>query len=296
MDTNVLKTFIAVCEYSGFSAAAEKLGYTQSTVSSQIRQLEKELGTVLFDRFYHRIELTSDGETVLKYARSILESHAKMMTEIRHRERVEGTIRLSMSSSVCSRYFRDDFLHFRRQFPLIHLIVSENGTEKMFDMLQKNEADLVFTLDGHIYNSEYTICAEREEQVHFIAASDHPVIQKPELSFVMLEEEQFVLTEHDMSYRKLLDQEAAARSIEISPVLEIGNPMQICEIVKNSRLLSFLPDFISQEYVQSGQLKTLQVTDCQFKVWTQLLIHKNKWKSPALHAFIDFYSHVIEGD
>ena len=43
MDTNVLKTFIAVCEYSGFSAAAEKLGYTQSTVSSQIRQLEKEL-------------------------------------------------------------------------------------------------------------------------------------------------------------------------------------------------------------------------------------------------------------
>lgn len=52
MDTNVLKTFVAVCEYSGFSAAAEKLGYTQSTVSSQIKQLESELNTVLFDRFY----------------------------------------------------------------------------------------------------------------------------------------------------------------------------------------------------------------------------------------------------
>ena len=47
MDTNVLKTFVAVCEYSGFSAAAEKLGYTQSTVSSQIKQLESELNTVL---------------------------------------------------------------------------------------------------------------------------------------------------------------------------------------------------------------------------------------------------------
>ena len=55
MDTNVLKTFISVCEYSGFSAAAKKLGYTQSTVSSQIRQLERELDTVLFDRFYHKI-------------------------------------------------------------------------------------------------------------------------------------------------------------------------------------------------------------------------------------------------
>ena len=51
MDTNVLKTFIAVCEYSGFSAAAKELGYTQSTVSSQIKQLEKELGVRLFDRY-----------------------------------------------------------------------------------------------------------------------------------------------------------------------------------------------------------------------------------------------------
>ena len=77
MDTNVLKTFISVCEYSGFSAAAKKLGYTQSTVSSQIRQLERELDTVLFDRFYHKIVLTEDGVTALKYARNILESQKK---------------------------------------------------------------------------------------------------------------------------------------------------------------------------------------------------------------------------
>ena len=61
MDTNVLKTFIAVCEYSGFSAAAKELGYTQSTVSSQIKQLEKELDVRLFDRYYHKINLTEKG-------------------------------------------------------------------------------------------------------------------------------------------------------------------------------------------------------------------------------------------
>ena len=293
MDIHVLKTFIAVCEYSGFSAAAEKLGYTQSTVSSQIRQLEKELNTSLFDRLYHKIRLTSDGAIVLKYARNMVEANEKMLSEIRQPACITGTIRLAMSSSVCNRYFKDDFLRFRKQFPAIHLIVSEHGTEEMFYMLQKNETDLVFTLDSHIYDSEYVICAEREEPVHFIAAADHPILQQPELFLQALCGEEFVLTERNMSYRNMLNGELAARSIEIQSVLEIGNPLQICEIVRNSRLISFLPDFISEEYVRSGQLKILDVADCSVKVWTQLLIHKNKWHSAALNAFINFYKEVI---
>ena len=144
MDTNVLKTFVAVCEYSGFSAAAEKLGYTQSTVSSQIKQLESELNTVLFDRFYHRISLTSDGITVLQHAREILESHEKMLEDLRTPETIEGNIRLAMSSSVCNRFFKDDFLEFRKHFPNIHLVVVESGTEQMFDKLRKNETDLCY--------------------------------------------------------------------------------------------------------------------------------------------------------
>ena len=294
MDTNVLKTFLAVYEHAGFSAAAEKLGYTQSTVSSQIRQLEKELDTVLFDRCYHRTVLTSDGAIALKHARRILEAHEKMLAELKQPEAPEGVLRLAMSSSVCSRYFQADFLRFRAHCPGVRLIVSESGTERMFDMLRKNEADLVFTLDSHVYDSEYIICAEREESVHFIAAAEHPILRRADVRLKELCAEQFVLTERGMSYRKLLSRELAARSLELCPVLEIGNPTQICEIVKNSRLLSFLPDFISEDYVRAGCLTTLTVPDCPVRVWTQLLIHKNKWRSPALNAFIAFYREVMQ--
>lgn len=96
MDINILKTFVAVCEHSGFSAAAEKLGYTQSTVSSQIKMLEKELQTVLFDRYYHRISLTSDGIVVLGYARNILNAHEKMLTDINGCGQIDGDIRLAI--------------------------------------------------------------------------------------------------------------------------------------------------------------------------------------------------------
>ena len=293
MDTNVLKTFVAVCEYSGFSAAAEKLGYTQSTVSSQIKQLESELNTVLFDRFYHRISLTSDGITVLQHAREILESHEKMLEDLRTPETIEGNIRLAMSSSVCNRFFKDDFLEFRKHFPNIHLVVVESGTEQMFDKLRKNETDLVFTLDRHIYDSDFIICAEQEEQVHFIVAADNPVAgcswKLSEIS-----QNEFVLTEQAMSYRKILNETLASQSLEIRPVLEIGNPLQICELVKNSSLLSFLPDFISEKYVKDGQIKRLDVAGCPVTVWTQLLLHKNKWRSPAINVFIEFYKEVMQ--
>lgn len=252
MDIHVLDTFVAVCEYSGFSAAAEKLGYTQSTVSSQIRQLEADLDTVLFDRFYHRISLTADGVVALEYARSILGSHKEMLAALKKSQAVAGDIRLAMSSSICNRYFRGDFLAFRQRYPGINLVVIESGTEQMFDMLRKNEADLVFTLDSHIYHSEFVICAEREENVRFVAAANHPLLTHGPLALEKIAGADFVLTESSMSYRRLLDDLLSSRSLEIRPVLEIGNPLQICSIVAESSLVSFLPDFITRKYIQRG--------------------------------------------
>ena len=293
MDTNVLKTFIAVCEYSGFSAAAKELGYTQSTVSSQIKQLEKELDVRLFDRYYHKINLTEKGVLVLQQARNILKAQAKMLDSLNSAESIEGEIRLSMSSSVCSRYFKNDFLRFHHQYPEIKVEITENGTEQMFDKLRKNETDLVFTLDRHIYDSDFIICAEQEERAHFIAATDHP-LAKRRLTLQELCGNEFVLTERKMSYRAILDEALASKSMEIRPILEIGNPIQICELVKKSNLLSFLPDFITEDYVRTGQVTRLPVEDSMETVWTQLLIHKNKWRSPAIHAFLDFYKDVMQ--
>lgn len=293
MDIHVLNTFVTVCECSGFSAAAQKLGYTQSTVSSQVRQLETELDTVLFDRFYHRIALTADGAAVLQSARGILDAHKKMLEALKKTEAVAGDIRLAMSSSICSRYFRENFLAFRERYPGINLVVIESGTEHMFDMLRRNEADLVFTLDSHIYQSEFVICAEREEKVHFVAASGHPLTKRGTLSLCEVTGADFVLTERGMSYRRLLAERLAERSLEIRPVLEIGNPLQICSIVAASGLLSFLPDFITQNDIREGRLEVLPVEDCVTTVWTQLLIHRNKWRSPALNAFVEFYRGII---
>ena len=71
MELKSLNTFIQAAELGSFSRAAEKLGYSQPSVSVHIRQLEDALGTRLFDRIGHRVRLTDKGREVLAYAQQI---------------------------------------------------------------------------------------------------------------------------------------------------------------------------------------------------------------------------------
>ena len=71
MEIRHLLTFIHVAELNSFSKAAQSLGYSQSTVSFQIKQLEDELNCLLFERINHTISLTKKGQELLAYAHTI---------------------------------------------------------------------------------------------------------------------------------------------------------------------------------------------------------------------------------
>lgn len=65
MDIKNLETFVMVNELKSFTQAAQRLGFTQSTVSFQIKQLENELGIPLFERISHTVTLTNEGQKLL---------------------------------------------------------------------------------------------------------------------------------------------------------------------------------------------------------------------------------------
>ena len=78
MELRTVNTFLHIAELHSFSRTARQLGYSQSAVSSQIAQLEAELGTPLFDRVGKTVRLTDAGQTFLGYARTLLELEARM--------------------------------------------------------------------------------------------------------------------------------------------------------------------------------------------------------------------------
>lgn len=292
MDLKNLNTFIQVAESGSFTRAGEILGYSQPTISVQIKQLENELGIKLFDRIGHTVRLTDKGRNLLSYAQRICHMCQEMSLETNTSNEPRGTIRLAMADSLCSPLISKGFSELRDKYPYISLKVMTAGTDEMFRLLDHNEVDIVCTLDNHIYNANYVVASEEKIGVHFVCSSKSSLAQSPSLSISDLLPHPFFLTEKGMSYRRLMDEILARDNIEIRPVLEIGHADIICELVAKDIGISILPDYITEDAVRKGAIKRLNVPECEPELWKQLLHHRDKWLSPQMQAVINHLTNI----
>lgn len=293
MDFRSVAAFVQVAESGSFTKAAERMGYSQPTISFQIKQLETELGIQLFERIGHTVHLTDDGRHALSYAQSICRLSQEMAQGSPRHAQIRGQIRLAMSDSLCLPLVTEQFGAFRSQFPQISVLVRTAGTDEMYRLLNHNEVDIVCTMDTHLYNTTYMIAAEKKICAHFICSSQHPLAKRAQVQVQELVQEPFLLTEKGMSYRRLMDEKLAQWDLEIQPVLEMENAGLICQLVAENSELSFLPDFVTEQAVREGKVVRLPVSDFEIELWLQLLYHRDKWISLPMEAMLNHLSQLI---
>lgn len=290
MDLRNLQTFIEVAELGSFTRAGERLGYSQPTVSFQIRQLEQELGVPLFDRIGHTVCLTDAGREALDYAHRICNLSREMTGSNLRNRPVSGIIRLGMADSLCHPLIARDFAKFRQEHPNIALHIYDAGTGELFRMLDHNEVDIICTMDSRVYDTSYVTADEEAVDGHFVVSSSSALAKNPSVELKELLHYPFLLTEKGMSYRRLMDEQLAARSLEIHPVLETARADLICGLVAQNMGVSFLPDYVTEEYVCAGKMVRLELKDFRVTVWKQVLYRRDKWLSPQMRALIDYLS------
>ena len=94
MEIRNILTFLKVAGTQNFSKAAEQLGYSQSAVTIQIQQLEKELGTQLFERIGKRVYLTEKGQEFIGYASEIMRVTNEALTFAGEEHTTRGTLKI----------------------------------------------------------------------------------------------------------------------------------------------------------------------------------------------------------
>lgn len=293
MEFRNIATFLRVAATKNFSKAAEQLGYSQSTVTVQIQQLEKELGTQLFERVGKHVNLTNQGEAFIFHANEIMRVTNAAMTFAVNAEVPRGSLRIGGVESLCTAILPELLLKFHHVCPQVETVIKTATTEELIDMIKCNDIDLLFTLDQKIYGSEWVRAVQQKEDIVFVTSSGHSFIDGEKVDLQDIIKEPFILTEKGGSYRYELERMLAAKEMEIKPVLEIGNTETIIHLLEEGVGVSFLPLFSVKKAIKQGTLSRIQTDIPTIQMCSQLLYHKSKWVTPQIQAFIkivqDFY-------
>ena len=288
MEIRNLITFVHVAELNSFTKAAKLLGYSQSTISFQIKQLEEELNCMLFERINHTISLTEHGLQLLSYAQQINQLTEEFKQNLSKSHELSGHVHIVTPDSICEMMMTKNYEDFYQHYPKISLKFSTADTDDMFRKLDHNEADAILTLDSHIYHKDYIIAKEERIHTHFVTSAHSTLADRKNLSIRDILDHPFILTEKKMGYRRAFDETLAQMSIEIQPVLEIGRTDIITTSLEKGVGISFLPDFVTKKKILEGTLVYLDVVDFKIEIWKQLIYHRNKWISKPLDAFLQY--------
>ncbi|MBE6007736.1 MAG: LysR family transcriptional regulator [Lachnospiraceae bacterium] len=287
MELRNINTFTKVAELESFSKAAEHLGYSQSTVTIQIKQLETELNTKLFDRMGHKIMLTNSGRALLTHAKDLLLMEQKVKGIVQDTGSVKGVLRLGLIESICTSLMPDILPRYHALYPDVEIQVITDVNENLIEMLKTNDVDLAFLIDKKICTPDTVTAYEFPQNILFVASRDFSLPHDGVLSLKEIAAMPFILTEKGISYRLSLDDLLATHNLSLTPFLEIGDTSTIRDLIKKNMGVSILPEFAVNRRLEKGDIINLKVEHWDVTLYTQLIYNKHKWMTPAMQKFID---------
>ena len=290
MDIRSIETFIKVAELGSITKAAEELSYVQSTVTTQIKQLEKELGYPLFDRIGKKISLTALGEQMLNYAYQMVNVAQMAKTVPVNDEEVKGLLRVGVSESLLIGVFLNILPQFKAMYKNVDLKIISGHTTDLLDALKQNKLDIVYISRPKTSDENLTCHYIRKENLIFIAGKNHPLAGQKQIPLTKLFENNFVTTEHEGICYNHLTHLAAKNNLSVNDWVEVDNIFVIAQLVKKGVGLAFLPEYAVQRQIENGEVVALDINAEPQVYYSQLLCHKSRWVPPYVKGLIKMIS------
>ncbi len=286
MEFRQLKTFMSIVKLGNFSQAAQYLGYTQSSVTTHIQLLEKELNTILFERFGHQLMLTTDGERLYDYAEKITKLAEDAKNEFDHFEIPKGPIVIGMPESLCVYYLTDLLQEYTLLYPDVQLKVNFGIGSDFRNLLRKNMMDLAFFHEKHSSDADLISTFLWNEPMGMLASRDHALAAYTKVTIKDLEEQRLIFMESGTAYQTALEEEFAKAEIVPRTILEICHIQTIKQMVIHNLGITVLPLAAAAEEIKTGLLVELPWRGVELETNAYLAYHKDKWLSHGIRAFI----------
>lgn len=297
MDYQQIKTFLKAAELMNFTKAAEELQYSQPAVTSQIRQLEKELHCKLFERIGNNIQLTEKGKEFADYAHKIMFYMEQANISIKEPDDISGHVRIGCLESIAEAILPQVIQRFRDHFPSASIGIVTDRLPVLMNMLNRNEIDILFLFADPIPCDRWILCYHQEQPVWFVASADHELAGRGAVSLEQLSEAALIVSSgrSKYSYTYKLKEIFQAHNIHYRPRITVESVPIILTMVLNNTGISFLPQYVVQKYLDSGQLVKLEIPGVTEKKVLQVFCHRDKKRTPTVDQLLFEIGQLFSG-
>lgn len=255
MNLRQLQTLITTADAGGFANAAGRLHLSQPAASRQIQALEAELGVPLFDRIGRRLQLTSEGEDIVRRGRRLLQE-ADALRDRAHALKggLTGTLRVGGSPQHIETVLAPFVTLFRRNHPSIEVHFVEDGGARIGDRLAQGDVQVVLTTAANeLFFSRLLYPA----YALAVVAPSHPLARRSSVDVSDLSDEPLLLLHGGFGSRGWFD--AACHNADVSPpiVLESGAPHTLMALAAGGEGVAIVPSNVS---IPRKGVKVISVT------------------------------------
>lgn len=287
MDTKNLLTLKTIVRTGSFQNAAETLGYTPSTITFQVRQLEQELSIKLFEKLGRRMVLTKAGENILPLVDTVLQSCDTIHNYGKSLEQLQGSLTIAMPETLLIYRMQEVLADFKQQAPNVKLYIQVGNCDKVREEVLSGGIDI---------GIHYDVCGEnnsiRAEVIDYHQAClvAYPEISEAESDFVSANQvKQVDLINYyaDSIFQNIIDDYLKKKHILISTTMELWSIEAIKQNVINQIGIAYLPEVAVKKELEQGKLKKLALDPDNNQIIPAVCeVHKNKWLSPQMELFL----------
>lgn len=294
MDINyeLYKVFYYVASSLSFSEASKRLYISQSAVSQSIKVLEKKLKRKLFIRSTKKVQLTPEGEILLKHIEPAMNLIRRGETQLLESNSLNGgQLRIGVSDTICRYYLIPYLNQFHEEFPNVHIKVINQTSIKCVELLETGQADIiVVNYPNPVLANGNQVKVVKEFMDIFVAGKKYEELKKKEISLKELQEYPILMLDKKSTTSEYLHMVFQRYQLDLVPEIEISSNDLLLDLAKIGLGIAFVPDYCLQR--EDRELFALKVKEKLSKRKLVAAYNEKLPLSQAAEYFLDMLEEV----
>jgi DNA-binding transcriptional LysR family regulator len=282
-----LATFVAVAEEGSFTRASDRLHVVQSAVSAGVRNLEKELGVMLFDRSTHRVNLTDAGHALLPEARATLaaaQAARDAVDEARGGLRGKVVLGTMQAQGMRAVDLAGILATFRAEHPAVEVELRHGGSTEMAHEVREGRLDLAFVALPGDGPSGLELFPLAREPIMLAVTAGHPLAGRADIELAALRGETLIDVPKGWGIRMAVDRSFAAAGVTRTISYEVNETATMIDLIRNGVAIGLLPRSLVEV---TANIAFVPIRDHAPQFQTAIAIPANRLLTAAPRAMLE---------